>query len=60
MLGDAYRMRAAELRAEAALNVTSGHKAELEALALRYIRLAEQAELNGNSDLNPDVPNKLA
>ena len=61
MAGAAYRARAAELRAEAALKVTPQHQAELEALALRYLRLAEQAELNGKTDIvysTPPAPDK--
>ncbi len=61
MPGAAYRSRAAELRAEAALKVTPEQKSELEALALRYLRLAEQAELNGKTDIvysTPPAPDK--
>jgi hypothetical protein len=58
MPGAAYRVRAAELRAEAARNVTPEQKAELEALALRYLRLAEQAELNGKTDIVYSTPDK--
>jgi len=56
MAGAAYRARAAELRAEAALKVTPRHQAELEALALRYLRLAEQAEINGKTDIVYTTP----
>jgi hypothetical protein len=56
MPGAAYRARAAELRAEAELKVTPEHKSELEALALRYLRLAEQAELNGKTDIVYSTP----
>ena len=61
MPGAAYRAKAAELRAEAALKITPEHKSELEALALGYLRLAEQAELNGKTDIvysTPPTPDK--
>ena len=61
MPGAAYRAKAAELLAEAALKVTPKQKAELEALALRYLRLAEQAELNGKTDIvyvTPPTPER--
>jgi hypothetical protein len=51
MPGTAYRAKAAELRAEATLNITQKQKAELEVLALRYIRLAEQADRNAKTDV---------
>jgi hypothetical protein len=56
MPGAAYRAKAVELSAEAALKVTPEQKSELEALALRYLRLAEQAELNGKTDIVCSTP----
>jgi hypothetical protein len=53
---DEYRRKAAELRARAACETDSQIKADLESLALGYLRLASQAEQNSHYDLSYETP----
>lgn len=53
---DQYRVRAAELSAKARDETNPALKAEFEALALGYIRLAEQAERNARNDIVYEPP----
>ena len=46
-----YRNKAAELSAKARAEKVPALKAEFEALALSYLRLAEQAERNSQADI---------
>jgi hypothetical protein len=54
--GDTYRIRAAELRARAQSESRPGMKAELENLALTFIRLAQQSEYNTQLDVSYATP----
>jgi hypothetical protein len=54
--GDIYRIKAAELHAKAQRETKPHMKAELENLALAYIRLAEQADRNAQLDLFYETP----
>jgi hypothetical protein len=58
--GEAYRIKAAEIRAKARQELHAQVQTELEALALSYLRLAEQAERNSQTDVvyepTPDRP----
>ena len=51
-----YRERAAELLAQAPLEPNATVKRELEALAIAYTHLAEQAERNSHTDLCYEPP----
>ena len=46
-----YRMRAAEFRAQARVQTNSSIAADFKHLAECYLRLAEQAERNGATDV---------
>ena len=48
---DAYRKIAAELKAKALKAPSDGAAAELDHLARCYLRLAEQADVNGRYDV---------
>jgi hypothetical protein len=48
---DQYRKLASELKSKASAERNQGFAAELKALARSYLRLAEQAEQNGETDL---------
>lgn len=48
---DQYRKLAAELQAKATIESDESHAAELDALARSYLRLAEQADQNSETDL---------
>jgi len=54
--GDAYRTKAAELRAQAKREATHSIRTELDSLALGYLRLAEQAERNSLTDVSYETP----
>ena len=54
--GDAYRTKAAELHARARREANPALRAELESLALGYLRLAEQAERNSLTDISYETP----
>ena len=49
--GDECRARAANLRARAKREAKPSIRAELEALARSYLRLAEQADRNSHTDI---------
>jgi hypothetical protein len=44
--GDDYRIKAIDIHAQAKLETNCFNRAELEALAMAYLRLAEQADRN--------------
>jgi len=54
--GDEYRIKAAELHAQAQCHTTSKLRVQLENLAKAYLRLAEQADRNDRSDLIYEPP----
>ena len=54
--GDSYRVRAAELHVIADQEPNPVIKAELEALALAYLRLAGQADRNAQNDIVYETP----
>jgi hypothetical protein len=49
--GDAYRAKAAELFGKSATEANAEARAELETLALSYLRLADQADRNSTTDI---------
>jgi hypothetical protein len=53
---DEYRKKAAELRAKARYENAPTLRAEFEALALSYVRLAEQADRNQRLDVSYESP----
>jgi hypothetical protein len=57
--GDQYRVKAAELRARAHQEPAET-QAELEALAQSYLRLADQAERNSQTDIVYETPSRKA
>lgn len=54
--GDTYRTKAAELHARAKREANPSVRAELESLAVGYLRLAEQAERNSLTDISYETP----
>ena len=54
--GDFYRTKAAELHAKALHEANSKVQAELEGLAIAYIRLAEHADCNKRLDVSYETP----
>jgi hypothetical protein len=54
--GDAYRIKASELNAEARQEQNAGRRAELETLAMAYLRLANQAERNARNNVVYETP----
>jgi len=48
--GDAYRIKASELNAEARHESNAARRMELENLAMAYLRLADQAERNARNE----------
>ncbi len=57
-LGDCYRQKALEVRARARGEANAAIKAELEALAKCYLRLALQADRNSMTDVWYETPAK--
>ena len=55
---DQYRSRSAELTAKARTETDPTVKAEYEALALGYRRLAEQADRNSQTDIVYETPRR--
>ena len=49
--GDAYRLKAAEINAKANQEVQPVIQSELKKLALAYLRLADQADRNAETDV---------
>jgi hypothetical protein len=49
--GDAYRIKASELNAEARQEPNAARRTELENLAMAYLRLADQAERNALNEM---------
>jgi hypothetical protein len=56
--GDEYRAKAAELRARARRESDANLRAELDNLALAFLRLAAQAERNNLADIVYETPPK--
>ena len=54
--GDAYRIKASELNAEARQEPNAERRAELENLAMAYLRLADQAERNARNNVVYETP----
>ena len=54
--GDTYRIRASELNAEAHQESDAQRRAELEKLAMAYLRLADQAERNAQNNVVYETP----
>lgn len=54
--GDEYRAKAAELRARARRESDANLRAELDNLALAFLRLAAQAERNNQADIVYETP----
>lgn len=54
--GDAYRIRASELNAEARQEPDAERRKELKSLAMAYLRLADQAERNAQSNVVYETP----
>jgi hypothetical protein len=54
--GDTYRIRASELNAEAHQESDTQRRAELEKLAMAYLRLADQAERNARNNVVYETP----
>ncbi len=54
--GDQYHLKAAELHARAMRERKPAVQAELESLAVAYVRLAEQAERNSVMDIAYEPP----
>jgi len=54
--GDHYRVRAAELNASARRERNPNIRREYENLALAYLRLADQAERNSQTDIVYETP----
>jgi hypothetical protein len=54
--GDNYLIRAAELLAKAECEFDSEKRTELENLALAFLRLAEQARRNSQTDVTYEPP----
>jgi len=57
---DQYRIKAAELNAQAKLAPNASLRAECENLALSYLRLADQAEKNAQTDIVYEPPTATA
>jgi hypothetical protein len=55
---DVYLVRAAELIAKVDGEIDPALKAEFDSLARAYLRLAEQAERNDQTDIVYETPNK--
>jgi hypothetical protein len=60
MSGDQYRIRAAELHAQAKTETRQAVRDELERLALSYLRLADQADQNELIDVAYETPTRPA
>jgi hypothetical protein len=56
--GEMYRAKASELHAKAAQETNPATRTQLEALALGYLRLAEQADRNAQTNLVYETPLK--
>jgi len=54
--GDDYRTKAAELRARARRERDTNIRADLENLARAFLRLAEQADRNSQTDIFYETP----
>jgi hypothetical protein len=53
---DAYRVKAGDMTSMARAETDSFQKAEYERLSLAYLRLAEQAERNSQTDVAYETP----
>ena len=54
--GDAYRIKASELNAEARQESNADKRKELKNLAMAYLRLADQAERNAQNNVVYETP----
>ena len=54
--GDKYRAKAAELRARARRETDANLRAELDNLAMAFLRLAAQAQRNNQADIVYETP----
>jgi hypothetical protein len=54
--GETYRVKAAELHAQAKQDANPDTRAELERLAKSYLRLAEQADRNSQTNVVYETP----
>ena len=54
--GDDYRIKAIDIHAQAKLETNCFNRAELEALAMAYLRLAEQADRNAKTNVVYEPP----
>jgi hypothetical protein len=54
--GDDYRIKAIDIHAQAQLETNYFNRAELEALAMAYLRLAEQADRNAKTNVVCEPP----
>jgi hypothetical protein len=54
--GDDYRTKAAELYAKAKMEADTTIQAQLESLAMAYLRLSEQADRNAQNDITYETP----
>ena len=56
--GADYRAKATELAAQVTLDTKREQRLEIEKLVLFYLRLADQADLNGKTDVTYVTPTK--
>ena len=56
--GAEYRAKATELAARVTLDTKPEQRLEIEKLVLFYLRLADQADLNGKTDVTYVTPTK--
>ena len=54
--GDAYRIKASDLKAEARQEPNAARRKELDNLAMAYLRLADQAERNSHNNIVYETP----
>ena len=54
--GDDYRIKGAELYAKAKMEADTTIQAQLESLAMAYLRLSEQADRNAQNDITYETP----
>ena len=57
--GAEYRAKASELAAQVTPDTKHDQRLEIEKLVLFYLRLADQADLNGKTDVTYVAPTKL-
>jgi hypothetical protein len=57
--GDDYRIKAAELYAKAKMEASEAIQAQLESLAMAYLRLSQQADRNAQNDITYETPRSV-